>query len=167
MNKVTMKGNELPLSGSFPTTNSKLPNFKLHANDLQVKTHKNYEGKTLVILTVPSLDTGVCDMEVRKFNKEAAGLSKDVQVLAVSADLPFAQGRWCAAAGIDNVETLSDYFDASFGKSMGVLIEPLRLLARAVFVYNKKGELEYSELVSEVTNEPDYAKALEAAKKAL
>lgn len=167
MNKVTMKGNELPLTGSWPALKSKLPNFKLLSNDLQQKTPKNYEGKTLVILTVPSLDTGVCDMEVRKFNKEAAGLSKDVQILAVSTDLPFAQNRWCASAGIANVETLSDHYDASFAKSMGVLIEPLRLLARAVFVYNKKGELEYSELVSEVTSEPDYAKALEAAKKAL
>lgn len=167
MNKVTMQGNELPLSGVLPAIKSKLHDFKLLAKDLSPRTAKDYKGKVLIILTVPSLDTGVCDMEVRKFNKEASSLSKDVQILAVSADLPFAQGRWCAAAGIDSVETLSDHYDVSFGKNMGVLIDPLRLLARAVFVYDKNGELVYSELVPEVTHEPNYEKALEAAKKAL
>lgn len=167
MNKVTMKGNELQLTGSLPALKSKLQDFKLTANNLSPKTLKDYAGKTLVIVTVPSLDTGVCDMEVRRFNKEAGALSKDVQILAVSADLPFAQGRWCAAAGITNVETLSDYMDMAFAKNMGVLIGDLRLLARAVFVYNKNGELVYEELVPEVTNEPNYEKALEAVKKAL
>lgn len=167
MNKVTMKGNPINLIGNLPAIGSKIPCFTLTANNLTSKTDKDYIGKTLVILTIPSLDTGVCDMEVRKFNKEAGSLSDDVQIIAVSTDLPFAQARWCAAAGVANVETLSDHKNTEFGKNFGVLIGDLRLLARAIFVYNKKGELVYEELVKEVSEQPDYTKALDAVKKAL
>lgn len=167
MNKVTMKGNELHLEGDFPQTGSQMKAFKLLANNMAVKTNNDYAKKALIILTVPSIDTGVCDMEVRKFNEAASKLSDDIRIITVSTDLPFAQGRWCAAAGISKVETLSDHLTADFGKSYGVLIKELRLLARSVLVYDKSGKLIYSELVKETTNEPDYVKALEAAKKSV
>ena len=167
MNTVTFKGNLLHLEGEMPALNSKIKDFSLLANDLSAKTQKDYEGKVLVIVAVPSLDTGVCDMEVRKFNEKAASLSDDVRRVAVSLDLPFAQGRWCGAAGVKNVETLSDHYSAEFGKNYGILIKELRLLARSIFVYDKNGTLIYSELVPEVTNEPNYDAALEAVQKAL
>ncbi len=167
MNTVTFQGNLLHLEGEMPAINSKIKDFKLLANDLSTKTQDDYKGKVLVLVAVPSLDTGVCDMEVRKFNEKAASLSDDVRIVAVSLDLPFAQGRWCGAAGVKNVETLSDHYSAEFGKSYGILIKELRLLARSIFVYDKSGSLVYSELVSEVTHEPNYEAALEAVKKAL
>ena len=163
MNTVTFKGNVLHLEGEMPALNSQIKDFSLLANDLSAKTQKDYEGKVLVLVAVPSLDTGVCDMEVRK----AASLSDDVRIVAVSLDLPFAQGRWCGAAGVKNVETLSDHYSAEFGKTYGILIKELRLLARSIFVYDKTGKLTYSELVPEVTNEPNYDAALEAVQKAL
>ena len=104
-------------------------------------------------------------MEVRRFNKEAASLSEKVRIVAVSRDLPFAQARWCGAAGVTAVETLSDYRNGSFGKAYGILIKELDLLARSIFVVAPDGTLAYSQLVPEVTNEPDYAAALEAVKK--
>lgn len=167
MNTVTMKGNPLTLAGELPDINSKIKDFTLLTNDLNKRTPADYAGKILVIVAVPSLDTGVCDMEVRKFNTQAAALSDDVRIIAVSTDLPFAQSRWCAAAGVKNVETLSDHYSAEFGKNYGILINELRLLARSVFVYDKEGVLVYRELVKEVTNEPDYDAALDAVKKAM
>ena len=167
MNTVTFQGNLLHLEGEMPAINSKIKDFKLLANDLSTRTQDDYKGKVLVLVAVPSLDTGVCDMEVRKFNEKAASLSDDVRIVAVSLDLPFAQGRWCGAAGVKNVETLSDHYSAEFGKNYGILIKELRLLARSIFVYDKSGSLVYSELVSEVTHEPNYEAALEAVKKAL
>ena len=164
MNTVTFKGNLLHLEGEMPALNSKIKDFSLLANDLSAKTQKDYEGKVLVIVAVPSLDTGVCDMEVRKFNEKAASLSDDVRIVAVSLDLPFAQGRWCGAAGVKNVETLSDHYSAKFRKNYGILIKELRLLARSIFVYDKTGTLIYSELVPEVTNEPNYDAVLNELK---
>jgi thiol peroxidase len=104
-------------------------------------------------------------METRRFNEEAANLSKDIVILTVSMDLPFAQKRWCGAAGVDKVITLSDHKDASFGAAYGVLIKELRLLARAVFVVDRKGVIQYIEVVKEVTQEPNYEAALQAARK--
>ena len=118
-----------------------------------------------MLVCVPSLDTPVCDMEVRRFNKEAAALSERVRIAAVSRDLPFAQARWCGAAGATAVETLSDYRDGAFGKAFGIAIKELALLARAVFVIAPDGTLAYSQLVPEVTQEPDYAAVLDALKK--
>ncbi len=167
MNTVTFQGNTLHLEGNLPDINSKIKDFKLLANNLSTKTQDDYKGKVLVIVAVPSLDTGVCDMEVRKFNEKATLLSDDVKIVAVSLDLPFAQSRWCGAANIKNVETLSDHYSAEFGKNYGILIKELRLLARSIFVYDKNGMLTYSELVPEVTNEPNYEAVLDAVKKAL
>jgi len=118
----------------------------------------------LIIAAVPSLDTPVCDVETRRFNSEASKLGEGVHILTISMDLPFAQKRWCAAAGIDRITTLSDHRDASFGINYGVLIKELRLLARAVFVVGTDGTVKYMEIVPEATNEPNYDAALAAAK---
>ena len=165
-NTVTFKGNPLTLVGSLPRVGQKAPDFEVLSNDLSPVKLSDFKGKTLVICSVPSLDTSVCDTEVRRFNEEATSLGEDVAVLAISMDLPFAQKRWCGAAGIKNVQTLSDHRDASFGRAYGVLINELRLLARAVFVVDKKGVIRYIQLVDEMTNEPDYDAALRAAKEA-
>ncbi len=114
-----------------------------------------------------SLDTAVCDTETRRFNKEAAQLGNDIVILTVSMDLPFAQARWCGAAGIDKVQTLSDYREAKFGKSFGVLIKELYLLARSIFVVDKHGVVRYIQLVKEVASEPNYDEVIAAAKKLL
>jgi thiol peroxidase len=118
----------------------------------------------VVISAVPSLDTPVCDMETRRFNSEAAKLSDDIVILTISMDLPFAQKRWCGAAGVDKVVTLSDHREAEFGKAYGVLIKELRLLARAVFVIDAEGVVRYVQLVNEVAEEPDYDAVISAAK---
>ena len=164
---ITFLGNPLTLLGSAPKVGDKAPDFTVLNNDLGEASLSTYAGKTLVLSSVPSLDTPVCDMETRRFNQEAAKLGDDVQILTVSMDLPFAQKRWCGAAGVDKVATLSDHRQASFGEAYGLLIKELRLLARAVMVVNKNGTLDYVQLVPEVTNEPDYDAVIQAVKKAL
>ena len=161
---VTMRGNPLTLTGNPVVVGKKAPDFALLDNDLAPKTLADYAGKVVIVSSVPSLDTPVCDMETRRFNADASKLGADVVVLTVSMDLPFAQKRWCAAAGIDQVVTLSDHRDASFGQNWGVLIKELRLLARCVFVVGKDGTVKYMELVPEIASEPNYDAALEAAK---
>ena len=164
---VTFKGNPLTLIGPEIKVGDTAPDFSVLANDLSPATLADYKGKVLIIAAVPSLDTPVCDMETRRFNTEAAKLGDAVKVLTVSMDLPFAQARWCGAAGIDAVQTLSDHAQASFGEKWGVLIKELRLLARSVFVVGKDGKVKYVEYVKEVTEEPNYDAALAAAKKAI
>ncbi len=161
-NTITSKGNPLALAGRWPKVGDPAPDFQVLANDLSGVRLANFKGKTLVICSVPSLDTPVCDTEVRKFNEHATSLGDDVAVLVVSMDLPFAQKRWCGAAGVKNVQTLSDHRDASFGNAYGVLIEDLRLLARAVFVVDKDGRIRYIQVVKELSSEPDYEAALKA-----
>ena len=163
-NAVTFKGNPLTLVGTTPKVGETAPDFEVLSNDLSPVKLSGFKGKTCVICSVPSLDTPVCDTEVRTFNEHATSLSDDVVVLAISMDLPFAQARWCGAAGVKNVQTLSDHRDAEFGQSYGVLIKELRLLARAVFIVDKKGILRYVQIVDEMTNEPDYEAALQATK---
>ena len=124
----------------------------------------DFEGKIKVISVVPSLDTGVCDAQTRWFNQDATKLSDDVVVLTVSMDLPFAQARWCGAAGVENVITLSDHKDASFGQNYGFLIEELRLLARGVVVIDKNDKVTYVEMVPEVTNSVNFDGVIEAVK---
>ena len=161
-NTITSKGNPLALAGRWPKVGDPAPDFTVLANDLSPVRLSDFKGKTLVICSVPSLDTSVCDTEVRKFNEHATSLGDDVAVLAVSMDLPFAQKRWCGAAGVKNVQTLSDHRDASFGNAYGVLIKDLRLLARAVFVVDKDGRIRYIQVVKELSSEPDYEAALKA-----
>ncbi len=163
---VTFKGGPLTLLGPAPVLGAKAPDVTVLANDLTPVALSSYQGKAVILVTVPSLDTPVCDTETRRFNEEAGKLP-GVKVLTVSMDLPFAQKRWCGAAGVENVQTLSDHRDASLGMAYGLLIKELRLLARAVIVIDKKGVIRYIQVVPEVTQEPDYASALEAARKAM
>lgn len=161
---VTMKGNPLTLEGTALKVGDNAPDFLVLNNDLAPVSLSAYSGKVCILSSVPSLDTPVCDMETRRFNQEAAGLGPDVVILTISMDLPFAQKRWCGAAGVDKVITLSDHRDASFGSSYGVLIKELRLLARSVFVIDRKGIIRYIQLVKELTQEPDYEAVLKAVK---
>ncbi len=161
---VTMKGNPLSLSGKTVKVGGKAPDFKVIANDLSEISLSSFKGKVCLIATVPSLDTSVCDLETRKFNEKATQLKDNTVVLTISMDLPFAQSRWCGAAGVKNVKTLSDYRFADFGNKYGVLITDLRLLARTVFIIDAKGIIRYIQIVDELTSEPDYEAALNALK---
>ena len=162
---VTFKGNPLTLGGDEVKVGQKAPDFVAIDNNLSPVHFSSYLGKVCVISSVVSLDTPVCDTQTRKFNEEANRLGSGVVILTLSMDLPFAQKRWCGAAGVDRIQTLSDHRDASFGASYGILIKELRLLARAVFLVDRKGMLRYNELVKEVTNEPDYEALLKELKK--
>jgi thiol peroxidase len=162
---ITFQGNPLTLLGAELKVGDSAPDAILLSNDLSPIQLSSYKGKVCVISVVPSLDTPVCDMQTRRFNEEAGNLGDNVAILTMSMDLPFAQARWCGAAGVDKVATLSDHRDAAFGEAFGVLIKELRLLARAVFVVDKDGVIQYIQLVKEVTEEPDYNAVLEAVKK--
>jgi len=160
---TTFKGNPLTLIGLEIKVGQKAPDFQVLAQDLSPVTLANSQGKIRLISVVPSLDTPVCDQQTRRFNQEAAKLA-DVAILTISMDLPFAQKRWCGAAGIDKVQVLSDHKDASFGTAYGTLIKELRLLARSVFVVDGSGTVRYVEYVPEVTSHPNYDAALAAAR---
>ena len=165
--KITMKGNPLTLMGQELKIGDMAPDVVLANNDLAPVSLSSYHGKVCIISSVPSLDTPVCDMETRRFNEEAGALGDDVAIITVSMDLPFAQKRWCGAAGVDKVITLSDYGDMSFGNAYGVLIKELKLLARSVFVLDRQGIIQYIQLVNEVTEEPNYQEILDAVGKLL
>ena len=162
---ITMKGNPLTLVGRQPQIGEQAPDFELLDNELSKVTRASLLGKICVLISVPSLDTPVCDIETRRFNEEAVNLGPDVSVIAISMDLPFAQKRWCGSAGVENVMTLSDHFDGAYGKSYGIMIKELRLLARAIFVVDREGTIQYTQLVKEVADEPDYEDVIEAVKK--
>lgn len=164
MANVTFKNNPVTLIGEEVTVGSVAPAFTVVDNGLGEKTLKDFAGKKLLISVVPSLDTGVCDAQTRRFNEEAAGFGEDVVILTISMDLPFAQKRWCGSNGIENVITLSDHRDSSFGDAYGVRMQELRLLARSIFVIDAAGTVTYTEYVPEGTDHPDYDKALEALK---
>lgn len=164
--ELTFKGGPLTLLGPRLSTGTPAPEFKLTANDLSPVTLADSAGKVRLISVVPSLDTGVCDAQTRRFNESAAALGDNVVVLTVSADLPFAQARWCGAAGVDQVQTLSDHYDMNFANSYGVHIKELRLDTRAIFVVDGSGNLVHVEYVPEMTDHPDYDAALAAAKSA-
>jgi thiol peroxidase len=164
---ATMKGNPLTLIGTDVKVGDEAPDLEVLDNDLSPVRLSSFRGKVCIISTVPSLDTPVCDMETRRFNEEAGKLSDNVVILTISMDLPFAQKRWCGAAGVDKVMTLSDHRDAAFGEAYGVLIKELRLLARAVFVVDQKGTIQYVQPVKELTEEPDYEAVLDAVNKLL
>jgi thiol peroxidase len=162
---VTMKGNPLTLVGNEVSVGDAAPDFEVLSNDLAPLRSSSFRGKVCIVSSVPSLDTPVCDTETRRFNDEAGRLSPDVLILTISMDLPFAQKRWCGAAGVTRVQTLSDHRDASFGTAYGVLIKELRLLARAVFVVDRNGTIQHVQLVKEITQEPDYDAVLAAVKR--
>ncbi len=160
--QTTMKGNLVTLSGLVPAVGEQAPNFTALDQTLAPKTLDDFAGKYKLISVVPSLDTGVCDAQTRRFNEAAADFSADVVVLTISMDLPFAQARWCGAAGVDQVVTLSDHKDADFGTQYGILIKELRLLNRSIFILDKDNIIRYREVVSENTSHPDYDAALAA-----
>lgn len=163
---VTMRGNPLTLIGPELQVGQTAPGFTLIGAGMKPVTLADFSGKVKIISTIPSVDTPVCDAETRRFNEEAAKLPANVVVLTVSMDLPFAQARWCGAAGVDKVTTLSDYRGAHFAEAYGVLIKELYLHARVVFVVDKNDKIVHVEYVKEVANQPNFETTLEAARKA-
>jgi thioredoxin-dependent peroxiredoxin len=163
---VTMRGNPMTLVGPELKAGQKAPAFTAVGKGMAPVTLDQFKGKVKIIAAIPSLDTPVCDAETRRFNEEASKLPGDVQILTISMDLPFAQTRWCGAAGVDKVTTISDWRAAEFGQKYGALIKELHLLARAVFVLDKNDNVVYAEYVKEVANQPNFEAALEAARKA-
>jgi len=162
--KVTFQGNPLTLLGNSVKVGDTAPDFTLLTTELKPLSLKETKG-VRILTTVPSLDTPVCDMQVRRFNQEAAKLP-NVSIYAISADLPFAQKRWCGGAGVDKLTTLSDHLSMGFAAAYGLYVKELRLVARAVMVIDSTGKVVYRELVPEITQQPDYDGALKAAKEA-
>ncbi|QDI93059.1 thiol peroxidase [Salicibibacter halophilus] len=163
MASVTFNGDPVTLIGTEVKEGDQAPNFTALDTGMQAHSLDGHQGKVRVISVVPSVDTGVCAQQTRRFNEEAAELD-NVEVLTVSVDLPFAQKRWCAAEGIDNLTMLSDHRDFSFGEAFGIGIQEMRLLARGVFVLDSNGKVTHAEYVSEATEHPDYDAAISAAK---
>ncbi len=161
--KITFAGNPMPLSGKVIKVGDKAPNFTTVGNDLNPVNFSDYSGKVRIISVFPSIDTGVCALQNKRFNKEAAE-QKNIEIISVSADLPFAQKRFCGIEGIDSAITVSDHKDMDFGTKYGFVMEPLRLLARGVIVVDKDDTVKHVEYVSEVTTEPNYDEALKIAK---
>ena len=164
---ITVEGGPVTLVGKELTVGDPAPDFVALDNDLSPVAFSSFRGKICIISTVASLDTSTCDIETRRFNEEASRLGLDVVILTISMDLPFAQKRWCGAAGVDKVKTLSDHRDASFGMSYGVLIKELRLLARTLFIVDRSGVIRYIQVVKELGNEPDYDAVLRAVREFL
>lgn len=164
---VTFKGNPMTLAGEAVVVGKPAPNFTLryYEGGLKTLTPADLKGKPAILSVVPSLDTGVCQIQTKKFNQELAALGDRVHAITVSVDLPFAQNRFCGAEGITSLRSASDYFDRNFGRGFGLLIEELQLLARAVVVLDAAGTVVYAETVPEVTQEPNYDAALAALKK--
>ena len=161
---VTVGGKPVTLVGQEVIKGERAPDFTAIGNDMEEVRFSSYRGKICVVCSVGSLDTATCDVETRRFNTEAGTLGDDVVILTVSMDLPFAQKRWCGAAGIDKVITLSDHRDAEFGNAYGVLTKESRLLARAIFVVDREGIVQYVQLVKELADEPDYNAVITAVK---
>ena len=159
---TTLKGNPMTLVGPELKGEQQAPGFTLTANDLSSVTLNDSRGKIRLLSVVPSLDTPVCDAQTRRFNEEAAKLPSSVEILTISTDLPFAQKRWCGAAGISRVKTLSDHKDVNFGTAYGTLIKELRILSRAIFIVDASDKIRYIEYVKEVANHPNYDAALKA-----
>jgi thiol peroxidase len=161
---ATLKGNPITLLGPELKAGDKAPNFTVNKSLVETASLTDFAGKVKLISVVPSIDTGVCDAQTRRFNEEAAKLGDNVVVLTISNDLPMAQGRWCGAAGVDKVVMLSDYKNVSFGDAYGVHIKELRLLMRSTFVIDQNDNITYVEYLKEMTEHPDYEAALNAAK---
>ena len=163
---VTFKGTPMTLAGSEVKVGQAAPDFTVHYYEggLKTITPADLRGKPTIISVVPSLDTGVCQIQTKRFNQELASLQDQVNAVTISLDLPFAMNRFCGAEDVKNMKVGSDYQDRSFGQSFGVLIEELKLLARSVFVLDKDGKVVHAEVCPEVTSEPNYEQALAALK---
>lgn len=164
---ATLKGNPITLLGPTLKVGDKAPNALVSKNLVEEINLSEYSGKVRLISAVPSLDTGVCDAQTRRFNEEASKLGDDVLILTISADLPVAQSRWCGAAGVDKVVVLSDHKKMDFGDKYGLHIEELRLDMRAVLVVDRDDTIQYIEVLDEMTEHPNYEAALAAVKKLL
>lgn len=162
---LTVGGNPVTLVGKEIKVGDKAPDFVGLDSDLSPVEFSSFKDKVCIISVVTSLDTSVCDIQTRRFNEEASKLGDNVAIVTISMDLPFAQARWCGAAGVDQVTVLSDHLDASFGLSYGILIKELRLLARSIFVVDQNGIIQYRQTVNENADEPDYESPLDAASK--
>lgn len=163
MRRFTMKGQPVNILGDALTAGQVAPDFEVVTKDMTSVRLSDFAGKVIVINSLPSIDTPVCNRQVVRFNQEAA-LLFDAVILSVSVDLPFALNRFCGTYGIENVKTTSDYKNRDFGKKYGVIIDDMKILTRAVFVIDKEGIIRYVEYVSEISDEPDFDKALEAIK---
>lgn len=163
---ITFKGNPMTLLGNEVATGSAAPDFTVHYFDGGLKTisKKDLQGKATILSVVPSLDTGVCQTQTKRFNQELGSLGDSINAVTISRDLPFAQNRFCGAEDVKNIKVGSDYQSGAFGEAFGVMIDELKLLARSVFVLDKDGKVVYSEIVPEVTHEPNYENALTALK---
>ncbi len=165
---IQFHGKDATVIGEDLKVGQQAPTFKAHLQDWSyIDILKLTRGKVRIIAAVPSLDTDICDRETRKFNEEAAGLSKEISIIVISMDLPYAQKRWCGAAGIDQVMVVSDHQKASFGKKYACLLKDQRLLRRAMFIVDKKYRLVYVDYMKPLGNEPDYKAVLDAARLAL
>jgi thiol peroxidase len=164
---VTFKGQPLTLVGPELKPGDKAPDFTIIDQSLQPASLRDYAGKVILLSVVPSLDTGICSAQTKRFNEEAAQLPEDVAILTVSMDLPFAQARFCGAENIDRVKVLSDHRDASFAQAYGTLVKELRLESRAIFVIDREGTIRYVEYVPEIASHPNYDAALQAVKSLL
>lgn len=162
---VTFAGNSLTLVGNEVKVGDKAPQFTVLDKELKPISLGDFQGKIKLVSVTPSLDTPVCDLQARTFNEQAAALPESITVLNISMDLPFAIARFCANAGIEKIKTLSDHRDASFGMAYGVLIKELRLLSRSIFVIDRNDVITYIEIAPEITNGPNYDKALAEVKK--
>lgn len=163
-NAVTVKGNAVTLLGEEAKIGRKAQDFKVLNTSLEEVSLSSFKNKVKLIASVPSLDTPVCDLEIKMFNDEASKLSKDLVIIFISMDLPFAQKRFCQANEIKAVKTLSDHKDADFGQKFGVLIKEMRLLARSIFILDKNDVIQYIQIVPELSSPPDYKGALDALK---
>jgi len=164
---ITFQGQPLTLLGNEIKTGEPAPEFTALDNALGEVSLADFRGKVVVISSVPSLDTPVCDTQTRRFNEQAASLGDDVVILTISMDLPFAQARWCGAAGVEAVKTLSDHRDASFAQAFGLLIKELRLLTRAAVVVDRAGVVRYAQIAGEITDELDYDAVTNAVREIL
>ncbi len=159
---VTLKGNALTLLGQEIKVGQQAPDFKVLTNDLKEVSLADFKDKIKLFSVVPSLDTPVCDLQTKRFNQEATGLSSDIAILTISMDLPFAQKRFCDVNKVEKVKILSDHRDGCFGLAYGVLIKELRLLSRSIFIVDKTDTVRFVEYVKELSTHPDYEKALKA-----
>lgn len=165
MQSVTMKGEKLDLIGPVPGVGDAAPDFTVVTQDFKPVKLSDFRGRTVLISAVPSLDTSVCAMSTKRFNDEAEKLPQEVEVLTISEDLPFAQNRFCGAENIKKIRVLSDSVHRDFGQKFGILVKKLGLLARSVWIIDPQGKIQYSQIVPEMTDHPDYDAALAQLKK--
>ncbi len=160
---TTFLGKPVTLVGQQLQIGETVPDFTLTTTDLAQKSLSDFAGKKKVISVIPSIDTGICSTQTRTFNKELSDMD-DTVVITVSADLPFAQARWCGVEGLEHAVMMSDYYDNTFGKTYGLLMQEWHLLARAVLVLDENNKLVYAEYLENVNSEPNYQAAIEAVK---